>query len=75
MSREEPQRRRPPPLIPISPIVGRMKFKGDKVIHHIEVSSLLNWIGVDQERFFEVEGDSLLLRNPPLLLDGIQRTS
>lgn len=53
---------------------GTYEVHGDKVIHHIEICSFPNWIGADQERFFEIRGDRLSLKTPPLLFDGIQRT-
>jgi hypothetical protein len=40
------------------------------VTHHIEGSLLPNWVGVDQERFFEVTGDQLTLRTPSLMIGG-----
>jgi hypothetical protein len=40
------------------------------VTHHIQGSLLPNWVGVDQERFFEVVGDQLTLRTPSLMIGG-----
>jgi hypothetical protein len=40
------------------------------VTHHIQGSLLPNWVGVDQERFFEVNGDQLTLRTPSLMIGG-----
>jgi hypothetical protein len=40
------------------------------VTHHIQGSLLPNWVGVDQERFFEVSGDQLTLRTPSLMIGG-----
>lgn len=40
------------------------------VTHHIAGCSFPNWVGVDQPRFFDLEGDRLTLRTPPLLLRG-----
>jgi hypothetical protein len=54
---------------------GRYAIQGDRVIHHIEVSSVPNWSGVDQERFFTLEGDRLSLSTPPLLVAGVQQTA
>jgi hypothetical protein len=54
---------------------GKYEVQGDKVIHHIEVSLLPNWGGVDQARFFEFEGNRLLLSTPPFLVAGIQQTA
>ncbi len=49
---------------------GKYEVKGDRVIHHVEVSSYPNWTGVDQERFFEFSDDRLELRSPPILFRG-----
>jgi len=54
---------------------GRYEIQGDKVVHHIEVSFFPNWTGVDQERFFVLEGDRLSLSTPPTLLAGMQQTA
>ncbi len=42
------------------------------VTHHIAGCSFPNWVGVDQKRFFDLEGDRLTLRTPPLLMRGEQ---
>lgn len=54
---------------------GRYEIREDRVIHHIEVSFFPNWIGVDQERIFELDGDRLSLGTPPFLVGGIQQTA
>ncbi len=40
------------------------------VTHHIQGSLLPNWVGMDQERFYEVTGDQLTLRTPSLMIGG-----
>jgi hypothetical protein len=45
------------------------------IVHHVEVSLFPNWIGADQERFYEFNGNRLTLRTPPVLIQGKQRTS
>lgn len=40
------------------------------VTHHIEGCSLPNWVGVNQERFYELRDDRLILRTPPLRIGG-----
>lgn len=47
---------------------GRFEVRGDRVIHHVEVSSLPQWSGHDQERIFKVDGDRLILETPPLTI-------
>jgi hypothetical protein len=54
---------------------GTYEIQPGKVIHHIEVSLFPNWIGVAQERFIELSGDTLTIRTPPILSHGLERTS
>ena len=49
---------------------GRYEVKGDKVIHHIEVSLFPNWVGVRQERMYKLDGDRLTLSTPLMLVGG-----
>ncbi len=37
------------------------------VTHHVHGASFPNWIGGDQQRFFEFAGNQLLLSTPPIL--------
>src|SRR5262245_33634419 len=54
---------------------GRYEFKGDRVVHHVELSLFPNWVGGDQERFVTLTGDRLALSTPPLLFEGTQQTA
>jgi hypothetical protein len=45
---------------------GRYEIRDNKVIHHVEVSLFPNWVGREQERFYELEGDRLCLSTEPL---------
>jgi hypothetical protein len=54
---------------------GRYEFRGDTVIHHVELSLFPNWVGVEQERLVEVRGDRLMVSTRPILLGGMQRTA
>ena len=47
---------------------GRYEFRGDTVVHRVELSLFPNWIGVEQERLVEVAGDRLILSTRPILL-------
>ncbi len=40
---------------------GRYSFRGDRVIHHVELSLFPNWVGTDQQRWVELAGDRLTL--------------
>jgi hypothetical protein len=54
---------------------GRYEIWGSRVIHHVEVSFFPNWVGLDQERLLRLEGDTLYLSTPPMLVAGQQQTS
>jgi hypothetical protein len=47
---------------------GRFEVHGDRVVHHVEVASLPQWCGLDQERIFKIDGDRLILETPPLTI-------
>jgi hypothetical protein len=54
---------------------GTYEVKGNKVIHHIELSLFPNWSGVDQERFFEFSSeDRLTLSTRPMAAGGEELT-
>jgi hypothetical protein len=50
---------------------GRYAFSCDKVVHHIEVASLQNWVNTDQTRLVSLRGNRLFLRNTPQLRGGV----
>jgi len=54
---------------------GRYSVAGDKVIHHVEIASMENWVNTDFVRLVEMDGDRLTLRTPPLPVGGEIRTS
>ncbi len=54
---------------------GRYEFRGETVVHHVELSLFPNWVGVEQERLVEVRGDRLTLSTRPILLGGIQQSA
>lgn len=41
------------------------------VIHRLQLSWFPNWLGTEQKRYFEFEGDQLTLRTPPLTVVGV----
>jgi len=43
---------------------------GDRVRHHITVSVHPNWTGAVFERVFALDGDTLVLRTPPIEIGG-----
>jgi len=53
---------------------GRYTFTCDKVVHHVEVASLQNWVNTDQTRFVTVVDNRLHVRNAPQLRNGLMVT-
>jgi Lipocalin-like domain len=53
---------------------GRYTFTCDKMVHHIEIASLQNWVNTDQTRFVTLQGDRLSVRNTPQLRGGVMVT-
>jgi hypothetical protein len=54
---------------------GRYDIQGKKIVVHPEVSLFPNWVRKDQERFFEVKGNTLELSTPLQLMRGKQQTA
>jgi Lipocalin-like domain len=54
---------------------GPYSIRGNRVIHHAEVSLFQNWTDTDVDRFFEIKGNKLTLSTPTLVFDGIQGTA
>lgn len=48
---------------------GTYEVRGNEVIHRIDWSLMPNWIGGEQLRFWELEGDTLTITTPPLRLE------
>ncbi|MFY9527720.1 MAG: lipocalin-like domain-containing protein [Candidatus Acidiferrales bacterium] len=53
---------------------GRYTFTCDKVVDHVEVASLQNWVNTDQTRAVTVQGNRLIVRNTPQLRGGAMVT-
>ncbi len=49
---------------------GRYTLSGDKVTHHIEVSSIQNYVNRDLVRSIKFQGDQIILTTPPTLVNG-----
>jgi Lipocalin-like domain len=49
---------------------GTYVIRGDTIVHHVAMSLMPNWVGTDQTRHFELNGDELLLRTPPIEVRG-----
>ena len=55
---------------------GKYEIQGDKLVVRADVSFFPNWVGVDQVRLWELEGNRLTLSTPsPLLIRGLQQTA
>jgi hypothetical protein len=53
---------------------GRYTFTCDKIVHHVEVASLQNWVNTDQTRFVSLRGNRLFVRNTPQMRGGVAMT-
>ncbi|HTZ73914.1 MAG TPA: lipocalin-like domain-containing protein [Candidatus Aquilonibacter sp.] len=53
---------------------GTYALKGDTVIHHIEVSSIQNYVSRDLIRTVKIETDRIILTTPPTLVNGKNQT-
>lgn len=54
---------------------GRYTISGARVVHHVEIASVENWVGTDLIRVVARDGDRMTLRTPPLTVGGVTRTS
>ncbi|MBD1846753.1 lipocalin-like domain-containing protein [Cyanobacteria bacterium FACHB-63] len=52
---------------------GSYKLEDKKVVHHVDVSFFPNWIGIDQARFVDLNGDRLTLSTPQMVVYGIEQ--
>ena len=52
---------------------GRYEVEDNRVIHHVEVCLFPNWVGKDQVRNFQFDGEKLLLSTMPNPEDKKQR--
>lgn len=53
---------------------GRYAVNGDKVSHHVEISSIQNYVKRDLIRTIRFEGDRMTLVTPPTSLNGKVQT-
>ena len=49
---------------------GRYTLNGGNVTHHIEVSSIQNYVNKDLVRSIQFQGDRIILTTPPTLVNG-----
>jgi hypothetical protein len=55
--------------------MGRWRLEDSEMVHTVELASLPDWRGGEQRRSAELVGDELVLRTPPITLDGVATTS
>jgi hypothetical protein len=53
---------------------GRYRLDGDQVIHHVEISSIQNWVDTDLVRSIKFEGARIDLATPPTPDGGKMQT-
>jgi hypothetical protein len=49
---------------------GRYTFSGDKVTHHLEISSIQNYVDRDLARSVKFQGEQIILVAPPTPVNG-----
>lgn len=49
---------------------GRYTLAGDKVIHHVEISSLQSFVGMDLVRLIKFQLNRISLVSPPMSING-----
>lgn len=54
---------------------GSYEVSGDKVIHHVEIASVENWVNTDLIRVVRFDGDRIILTTPPLSVGGRVQTT
>jgi hypothetical protein len=49
----------------IGAYAGTYSIEGNKVIHHVLTAWVPTWIGTDQVRYFEINGNNLSIKTAP----------
>jgi Lipocalin-like domain len=53
---------------------GTYRLEGDKVTHHVEVSSIQNYVDKDLVRSVRFKDDQIILLTPPMRMNGKMQT-
>ena len=53
---------------------GRYSVEGNQIVHHVEISSIQNYVGRDMVRTVKIDGDRIVLRTPPTPVNGKVQT-
>jgi len=49
--------------------------KNSTIVNRVDASTIPNWVGTDQVRYYRFEDDRLVLRTPPMLRGGVESTN
>ena len=53
---------------------GRYTFSGEQIVHHVEISSIQNYVNKDLVRRAKFDGDRITLITPPTMVNGKMQT-
>lgn len=54
---------------------GRYSLFGDRIVHHVEIASVQNWVGTDLVRLVRRDDNKIILMTPPISVGGQIRTT
>ena len=54
---------------------GRYSLSGDRIIHHVEIASVQNWVDTDLVRLVTLRNNKITLTTPPISVGGQIRTT
>lgn len=54
---------------------GRYYLSGEKIVHHVEIASVQNWVNTDLVRLVRLKGKRITLTTPPISVAGEIRTT
>ncbi len=49
---------------------GKYEMLPDRIVHHVEISYIPNWVGTTLDRFYEFKDGNVILSTPPVQLRG-----
>ena len=52
---------------------GTYTLSGDRVVHHVEVASIPNWVNTDQVRTVKFNGNRVTFVTPPISRSGVTK--
>lgn len=54
---------------------GTYSVRGNQITHHVQISSVPNWVNTDLVRTFKASGNTLTLTTPPMTIGGVVQTT